>query len=65
MANYFIYDGTSIVNFILADTKEIAEEVTGMTVILDSDAPEGMNIGWKLIDGLWINPNPDIIDPTV
>ena len=65
MANYFISDGINIVNFILADTKEIAEQVTGLSAILDEEAPTGMNIGWQLVDGLWIDPNPAIIEPIV
>jgi hypothetical protein len=62
MPSYFISDGSQIVNFILADTKEIAEEVTQMSAISFEDAPEGMNIGWTLQDGVWVNPNPVITE---
>ena len=56
MPSYFISDGSQIINFILADTKEIAEGVTGMTAIEFDSAPEGMNIGWILVNGVWSAP---------
>lgn len=56
MPSYFISDGSQIINFILADTKEIAEQVTGMTAIQHEDAPQGMNIGWILVDNVWTPP---------
>jgi hypothetical protein len=56
MPSYFISNGSQIVNFILADTKEIAEEVTGLSAIEYESSPEGMNIGWILIDGVWSAP---------
>ena len=56
MPSYFISDGSQIINFILADTKEIAEQVTGMTAIRYEDAPQGMNIGWILVDNVWTSP---------
>lgn len=56
MPSYFISNGSQIINFILADTKEIAEEVTGMSAIEFENAPEGMNIGWILDNGVWIAP---------
>ena len=33
MPKFWIYDGDSLVNFIIADSKEIAEEVTGLTAV--------------------------------
>jgi len=62
VGSYFISNGESIVNFILADTKEIAEEVTQMNAISQEEAVEGLSFGWKFVNGLWINPNPAIIE---
>lgn len=50
-----IYEIDTILNVILADTKEIAEFVTGLNAIEVTDnAPA---IGWKLINGEWVAPN--------
>lgn len=65
MPSYFIYDSTQIVNFILADTKEIAEEVTQMSAIPFEEAPEGMTIGWFLDGEIWTDPNPPVIEESV
>lgn len=56
MPNYFISNGSQIINFIIAGSKEIAEQVTGLDVIEADSAPEGMNIGWILVNGVWTSP---------
>lgn len=61
MPNYFISNGIEIINFIVAETKEDAELITGATAIQFEDAPEGMNIGWVLEEDSWVNPNPVVI----
>lgn len=61
MPEYVIVDSNdNIVNVIIAESKEAAEELTGLTAI------EAVNqepwIGWVKVDGVWVNPNP-IIPP--
>lgn len=55
MPNFAIHDGTTVQNVIVADSQEIAEEVTGLQAF---PAPEdGVPwIGWTLIDGEWVEP---------
>lgn len=55
MANYAISDGKEIINVIVADSKEIAEEITGMIAIETSGEPW---IGWTLYNEKWIRPSP-------
>lgn len=55
MPNYAISDGSKIVNAIIADSKEVAEEITGMTAV---EVTNGPWIGWTLeVDG-WREPSP-------
>lgn len=42
MPTYYIIENNKIVNAILADTKQIAESVTGL-VAIDSEAPSVVN----------------------
>lgn len=53
MANFAIIDGDTVVNVIVADSQEIAEEVTGLSVVETEGEPW---IGWTLIDGGWVAP---------
>jgi hypothetical protein len=55
MANFAIHDGTTVVNVIIADSKEIAEEITGLQALETTGEPW---ISWVLVDGEWIDPNP-------
>lgn len=55
MPNYAISDGSKIINVIVADSKEIAEQVTGMTAIETSGEPW---IDWTLEVEGWISPSP-------
>lgn len=55
MANYAVINGNIVENIIVADTKEIAEEVTGKTCIEYTDEnPAG--IGWTYADGVFTAP---------
>lgn len=54
MADFAISDGSTIVNVIVADSQEIAEQATSMTAIPTS--PGGVWIGWTLVDGEWVAP---------
>ena len=58
MANFAIINGNTISNVIVADTKEIALEVTGATDAIETNGQPW--IGWTLVDGEWINPQEEI-----
>jgi hypothetical protein len=54
MTNYLIIENDEVVNFIVADTAEIAAEVTGLEVIESIGTEPGMH--WKRIDNVWTAP---------
>lgn len=53
MSNFAIHDGTTVVNVIVADSLEVAEEVTGLSAVETEGEPW---IGWTLVDGVWTAP---------
>ena len=53
MPNFAIYKDNIVFNVIVADSKEIAEEVTGANAIETTGNPW---IGWTLVDGVWTEP---------
>ena len=62
MAKYAVIHNEAVMNVILCDTKENAENVTGKTCVeLPSDSNVG--IGWGYIDSEFVEPykEPDII----
>lgn len=63
MADWLIHDGRTIVNAIVADSQEIAEEVTGLQAM---PAPEDGRpwIGWTLVDGEWTAPPEPVVEVT-
>lgn len=62
MARYAIYESDVILNVIVADSLEIAEETTGMNAIEVDREPW---IGWTLIDGVWTAPPEPIIEEVI
>lgn len=60
MTNYAIHDGQTVVNVIVAESAEIAEEVTGMNAVATDGVPW---LGWTLIDGEWLAPVTPVPDP--
>jgi hypothetical protein len=54
MTNYLVIENDTIVNIIVADTLQIAEEVTGKEVI-ESTFDE-IGIGWFRSNGEWAKP---------
>lgn len=56
MSNFAVYETDVIVNVLVADSKKIAEQVSGMSAI------ESVNgnpwIGWTLHEGGWRAPEP-------
>jgi hypothetical protein len=62
MADFAIHDGSTVVNVIVADSQEIAEEVTGLSAVETTGEPW---IGWTLSDGVWVappQPEPEFIE---
>jgi len=53
MSNFAIYQDNVIVNVIVADSKEIAEQVTGMNAIETNGSPW---IGWTKQGDTWVAP---------
>jgi hypothetical protein len=55
MFTYAVIEKNIVVNVIVADTLEIAQEVTGKTCVeYNEDNPAG--IGWKYKDGVFTAP---------
>lgn len=55
MANFAIHDGVRVVNVIVADTAEIAEEVTGLVAVETNGEPW---VDWMLHGAEWRPPAP-------
>lgn len=53
MSNFAIYQDNVIVNVIVADSKEIAEQITGMSAIETNGSPW---IGWTKQGDTWVAP---------
>lgn len=60
MPNFAVVKQDRIINVIVADTKEIAEELTGCTVIETIGEPW---IGWKLVDNVWQYSDEPLVFP--
>jgi hypothetical protein len=58
--NFAVIENDKVINVIVADTIEIAEEVTLLECI---ECDGSFWIDWVRIDGQWVNPNE--IPPTV
>lgn len=64
MANYAVISGNSVSNVIVADTKEIAEQVTGFVCIEYTDEnPAG--IGWTWDGNNFTNPKAVVEEITI
>lgn len=57
MPNYAIVKNDEIINVIVAENEAIAEQVTGLDCFEVQIEPGQPAIGWKLVDGVWIDPN--------
>lgn len=60
MPNYLVINGDKVVNYIVADSKEIAEEVTGLLCLPEPSTEEKPSVGWGYVEGKFINPNPPV-----
>jgi hypothetical protein len=65
MAKFAVVNGEIVENIILAETKEIAEEVTGLTCVEAGDTLVLVGTT-KYIDGEFVNPKevePEEVEP--
>jgi hypothetical protein len=53
MANYAIIENDKVINVIVADSAELAAELTGKEV---TEAIDGLWIDWTRTDGVWSAP---------
>jgi hypothetical protein len=61
MPNYAVIENNKVLNVIIADSKEIAEQVTGMTCV--ESLPENPAvIGLGYTDGVFEQPKPSVIE---
>lgn len=58
--NFAVISGNTVVNVIVADSQEIAEDVTGAAVLQTEGVPW---IGWTLIDDEWVEPSAPFLVP--
>ena len=59
MANYAVIDNGTVINTIVADSLEVAEEVTGKTCVVFTDEnPIGINWYWNEAANAYIIPAP-------
>jgi hypothetical protein len=56
--NYAVIENDKVINVIFADSKEVAEQATGLEVIETTGQPW---TDWIRVDGQWIEPQ-SIID---
>lgn len=59
MAKFAILEGTKVQNIIIADSKEIAEQLTELTAIEVTDETGLPNIGYNYIDGFFRPEKPE------
>ena len=57
MKNFAVIENDTVVNVIVADTKEIAESVTLLTCVELTDEAVG-HIGDNYVDGVFTRPTP-------
>jgi hypothetical protein len=55
MANYAVVQNDKVTNVIVADSKEMAEQVTGLTCVEYTDENPA-SIGWTYADGVFTAP---------
>lgn len=53
--NYAIIENETVINIIVAENEEIAQNVSGLNEIILLEN-ESLGIGWTRVDGVWIDP---------
>lgn len=61
MSNFAVIENGIIKNLILCDSKEIAEELSGLDCIQYDTTEISPQCGWEVVDGEIIDPNPPIV----
>ena len=56
MANYAIIENDKVINVIVADSAELAAELTSKEV---AEATDGLWIDWTRTDGVWSAPEEE------
>ena len=56
MSNYAMYESDTIINIIVAESKDLAESITGLKAIEIIDNRPLM--GWELFEGVWRSQKP-------
>ena len=64
MAKYAVIFENIVQNVIIADSKEVAEEVTGLTCVEYTDENPAI-IGLKYIDGVFEQPAPAFVEKVI
>jgi hypothetical protein len=59
MTNYAIIEDNKVINVIVADSAELAAEVTGKEV---AEATDGLWIDWTRTDGVWSAPEEEVTE---
>lgn len=62
MANYAIIENDKVVNVIVAESAELAAELTGKEV---AEAIDGLWIDWTRVNGVWSAPVEEEVTPDV
>jgi len=62
MADYCVIVNNKVVDLIVCDSKELAEQVTRTTCV---EAPWGVQIGWSYVNGAFIAPPPAPSQPDI
>jgi hypothetical protein len=64
MLNFAVIDGINVINTIICDSQELAEQTTGFTCVeikeFDAATPGG-----TYVDGVFINPSPVYEPPAI
>ena len=59
MPNYAIIEDDKVINVIVAESAEVAIEVTGKEVFETTGEPW---INWTRIDGVWLEPVEEVLE---
>lgn len=59
MANYAIIENDKVINVIVADSAELAAELTGKEV---TEATDGLWIDWTRTNGVWSAPEEEVTE---
>lgn len=58
MATYLMMNGDTVINLIVADDKDATEKAL-RCVLIEQDPQNPVGIGWRLVNGEWIQPQEE------